>query len=93
MPGDANGIQGFAEGCDGALLISTHAGIPDTSEMMYLGGDAWVRKDKIVGEQPENGIRGDPRPSSPELGKRVFDMKVDYGAEEIQRLIRSATNH
>jgi creatinine amidohydrolase len=23
---------------------SSHAGIPDTSEMLYLGGDAWVRK-------------------------------------------------
>jgi len=30
---------------------------------------------------------GDPRPSSPELGRRVFDMKVDYGVEEIRRLI------
>src|SRR4029453_454550 len=27
---------------------STHAGIPDTSEMLYLGGDAWVRKDLIA---------------------------------------------
>jgi len=26
---------------------SSHAGIPDTSEMWYLGGDAWVRKDLI----------------------------------------------
>jgi creatinine amidohydrolase/Fe(II)-dependent formamide hydrolase-like protein len=36
---------------------------------------------------PDNGITGDPRPSSAELGKRVFDMKVDYGVEEIRRLI------
>jgi creatinine amidohydrolase len=26
---------------------SGHAAIPDTSEMLYLGGDAWVRKDLI----------------------------------------------
>jgi creatinine amidohydrolase len=26
---------------------SSHAGIPDTSEMWYLGGDTWVRKDLI----------------------------------------------
>ena len=26
---------------------SAHAGIPDTSEMLYLGGDAWVRKELI----------------------------------------------
>jgi creatinine amidohydrolase/Fe(II)-dependent formamide hydrolase-like protein len=30
---------------------------------------------------------GDPRRSSAELGKRVFDMKVDYGVAEIRRLI------
>src|SRR5438270_7351117 len=26
---------------------SAHAGIPDTSEMLYLGGDTWVRKELI----------------------------------------------
>lgn len=26
---------------------SNHAGIPDTSEMLYLGGDTWVRKELI----------------------------------------------
>src|SRR5215813_11458920 len=27
---------------------SSHAGIPDTSEMLYLGGDAWVRKNLLA---------------------------------------------
>jgi creatinine amidohydrolase/Fe(II)-dependent formamide hydrolase-like protein len=31
------------------LPVSTHAGIPDTSEMLYLGGDkGWVRKNLIA---------------------------------------------
>jgi len=31
------------------LPLSTHAGIPDTSEMLYLGGDkGWVRKELIA---------------------------------------------
>jgi creatinine amidohydrolase len=31
------------------LPLSSHAGIPDTSEMLYLGGDqGWVRKDLIA---------------------------------------------
>ena len=30
---------------------------------------------------------GDPRKASAELGKRVFDMKVKYGIEEIRRLM------
>jgi creatinine amidohydrolase/Fe(II)-dependent formamide hydrolase-like protein len=70
--------------------VGTHASIPDTSELMYLGGDEYVRKDRLVVGSPDNGIAGDPRRSSPELGKRVFDMKVDYGVREIQRLIGGA---
>jgi creatinine amidohydrolase/Fe(II)-dependent formamide hydrolase-like protein len=67
--------------------VGSHASIPDTSELMYLGGDEYVRKDRLVAGTPDNGIVGDPRRSSAELGKRVFDMKVDYGVAEIRRLI------
>src|SRR5881394_2985063 len=70
--------------------VGTHASIPDTSELMYLGGDEYGRKDRLTLGSPDNGIAGDPRRSSPELGKRVFDMKVDYGAVEIRRLIDGA---
>jgi creatinine amidohydrolase len=37
---------------------SSHAGIPDTSEMLYLGGDTWVRKELI------KTALGDPVPSA-----------------------------
>jgi creatinine amidohydrolase len=92
---------------------SSHAGIPDTSEMLYLGGDkGWVRKDLIktaVGDpapepgqrgrgrgQPadpnappriNNGITGDARRSSADLGKREFDMKIDYAVRQINQLL------
>src|SRR6266851_360430 len=41
--------QALVEGRTTALFYngyprSSHAGIPDTSEMLYLGGDTWVRK-------------------------------------------------
>jgi len=86
------------------LPVSNHAGIPDTSELMYLGGDAYVRKGKIVAGDPvlapgqkrdpnvplvNNGIQGDPRGSTPELGKRAIDIKTADAVEEIQRLIGS----
>jgi creatinine amidohydrolase len=70
------------------LPVSTHAGIPDTSELMYLGGDAYVRKGKLAVGDGKNGVVGDSRPSTPEIGKRVFDMKVEYGVADIQRQIR-----
>lgn len=89
---------------------SSHAGIPDTSEMLYLGSDqGWVRKQLIAtavgdpvpksGERTNpgvkrinNGITGDARRSTAALGKRVFDMKVDYAAAEIHRLLNSTTH-
>jgi creatinine amidohydrolase len=88
------------------LPLSTHAGIPDTSEMMYLGMDkGWVRKDEIpkaVGNpvrkpgdpqrdpnapRMNNGIQGDARPSTVELGKMIFDMKVDAAVKQIREFI------
>jgi creatinine amidohydrolase len=85
---------------DNGYPSSSHAGIPDTSEMLYLGGDAWVRKDQLptaVGNpagrgrggadsstRVNNGITGDARRSTAELGKRAIDMKVDYAVKQIQ---------
>jgi creatinine amidohydrolase/Fe(II)-dependent formamide hydrolase-like protein len=71
------------------LPVGTHASIPDTSELMYLGGEEYVRKDRLAAGNGKNGVVGDPRKSSAELGKQVFDMKVDYGVKEIRRLIGS----
>ena len=49
---------------DNGYPKSSHAGIPDTSEMLYLGGDAWVRKDLIktaLGDPvPEPGTAARP---------------------------------
>jgi len=72
--------------------VGAHASIKDTSEMLYLGGDkGWVRKEMIataVGDaEHKNGISGDARRSSPEIGKVVTDMKVDYAVAQIRRLL------
>jgi creatinine amidohydrolase len=79
--------------------VSGHAGIPDTSEMWYLGGETWTRSSLIptaLGDttgQPatvprkNNGISGDARRSTKELGKRAFDQKVDYAVRQIQTFI------
>jgi creatinine amidohydrolase/Fe(II)-dependent formamide hydrolase-like protein len=85
--------------------LSAHAGIPDTSEMLYLGAErGWVRRDLVAsalgdpvlprGQAPDpnvkpiaNGITGDGRKSSAELGKRLFDMKVDAAVLQIQKLM------
>ena len=81
-----------------------HANISDTSEMIYLGGKkGWVRMDLLPaavgdpvpapGQRAEhkvnNGIQGDARRSSAALGKRYFDMKVDYAVKQIHELLDS----
>jgi creatinine amidohydrolase len=88
---------------DNGYPPGSHASISDTSEMLYLGGDSgWVRKDQIktalgdpVGKRDpnvprvNNGITGDARRSSAELGKRFIDMKVDYAVREIRQSLDS----
>jgi creatinine amidohydrolase len=74
------------------LPVSTHAGIPDTSEMLYLGSDlGWVRPEFIANAVTDrdhpNGISGDARPSTKELGKKIFDMKVEYAVRQIQSMV------
>lgn len=80
--------------------VSSHAGIPDTSEMWYLGGELWTRSSLIptaVGspvrqagaprdttQRVNNGIQGDARRSSPELGKKAFEQKVEYAVRQIR---------
>ena len=80
-----------------------HGYLFDTSEMMYLDKDnTWVRRDLVssavgdpvvdgkvqVGPQSSyNGIQGDARRSTAELGKRAFDLKVDYAVRQIRSLL------
>src|SRR6204780_5649003 len=80
-----------------------HGYLFDTSEMMYLDKDnTWVRRNLVsfaVGDpvvdgkgqfgpqSPQNGILGDARRSTAELGKRAFDMKVDYAVRQIRSLL------
>ena len=81
---------------------SGHAGIFDTSEMMYVCGKDCVRMEELknaLGDpvrlpgQPRdtttprrnNGISGDARRSSAELGKELFDLRVKYAVSQIKR--------
>jgi creatinine amidohydrolase/Fe(II)-dependent formamide hydrolase-like protein len=84
---------------DNGYPVGSHAGIKDTSEMLYLGGDkGWVRKERIAVRKPgeprdpnakrvNNGISGDARRSSAEIGKRICDLKVEYAVAQIRRLL------
>jgi creatinine amidohydrolase/Fe(II)-dependent formamide hydrolase-like protein len=76
---------------------SNHGGVADTSELWAISA-AYVRPNKIAMGDPVNraaggavigptGVEGDPRRSSPALGRTFDDIKIKNGVDEIRRLI------
>jgi len=51
------------------------------------------KRDSNANAKPiKNGITGDARPSTPELGKRIFDMKVDYAVNQMKKFTGGQAN-
>jgi creatinine amidohydrolase/Fe(II)-dependent formamide hydrolase-like protein len=61
-----------------------HAGIPDTSAIIFLGEQAWIRKDQIAAANDATGVRGSPARATAELGKIYLDMKVENAVNQIK---------
>jgi creatinine amidohydrolase len=62
-------------------LLSSAVGDP------VVGHTAGDGKARFGPHSPQNGILGDARRSTAELGKRAFDMKVDYAVRQIRTLL------
>ncbi len=72
------------------LPAGAHAGIPDTSELMAIDtAGRWVRRDRMQAGTASNGVDGDPRQSSAELGRVFIDIKVDAAVAQIRKRIRA----
>ena len=70
------------------LVVGRHAGIHDTSEVMFLDEDQrWIRKDQLALGNESNGVDGDPRQASPELGKVFLDIKINSAIAQISSLV------
>lgn len=67
-----------------------HAGIPDTSAILFLGAENWIRKDQLASASEANGVQGTPALATAELGKLYLDMKVDNAVEQIKAFRASA---
>lgn len=61
-----------------------HAGIPDTSAIIFLGAEAWIRKDRIAAASEANGVQGTPALATAELGKLYLDMKIEGAVNQIR---------
>jgi creatinine amidohydrolase len=73
-------------GYDGAT-VGSHAGISDTSQLMYIfaGG---IRPEKIMpgGGGRASGVNGDPTKATVEIGKKAIDFKVNAGIAQYRAL-------
>jgi len=67
--------------------IGSHAGITDTSAVMYVFPDG-VRNHLRMpgGGSPDAGVTGDPTLATPEIGKMVVEFKVLGALEQYQEL-------
>ena len=65
-----------------------HAGIEDTSEMMFLDRDGkWIRRDRLAAPDRAAGVEGDPREASDEIGRALLEIKVETAVAQIRSLI------
>lgn len=67
-----------------------HAGIPDTSAIMFLGAENWIRKDRIAAANDASGVQGTPSLATAELGKLYLEMKIDSAVNQIKAFRASA---
>ncbi|MGQ0649783.1 MAG: creatininase family protein [Gemmatimonadaceae bacterium] len=74
------GKLGFA-----ADAIGNHAGMVDTSELMFVN-PALIRRDKLApgGGFPDSGVSGDPTKATPALGEAILKIKIDNALAQIR---------
>ena len=71
----------------GDEVIGSHAGISDTSQMLFVHPTG-VRKDRIMpwGGPKDSGVSGDPTKSTAEIGKMGIEFKVNAAINQYKLL-------
>ena len=69
------------------MTVGSHAGISDTSQMLYVYPQG-VRKDQIMawGGPKDSGVTGDPTKATAEIGRMGIEFKVNAGIGQYRRL-------
>lgn len=71
--------------------IGTHAGMIDTSELLFVN-PSLVRRDKLAdgGGFPDSGVSGDPTKATPALGEALVKIKIDNALAQIRASLAGA---
>jgi len=78
------------------MTAGGHAGIPDTSELMFVDkAGKWIRRGKLGGrgDRDESGVDGDPRSASAALGKVFVEFKIEAAVSRIRQLAGEASRN
>jgi creatinine amidohydrolase/Fe(II)-dependent formamide hydrolase-like protein len=87
-----------AEGIAAGRLAGGHGGLWDTAETLAVNPKA-VRRDKLAagdvsnggnGELNANGVAGDPRPATVEMGKAFAGVRIKLATEQLRAALRDA---
>ena len=71
------------------LPIGKHAGVSDTSEILFIDRDLkWIRPDKVAPGDGTTGVDGDPRPASGKLGQMIVETKITNAVTQIRTLLQ-----
>jgi creatinine amidohydrolase/Fe(II)-dependent formamide hydrolase-like protein len=65
--------------------IGSHAGISDTSQLMFVNAN-YIRRDKLApaGGFEGSGVSGNPTLATPEIGERLLRFKIDNAVAQIR---------
>jgi creatinine amidohydrolase len=71
-------------------IIGSHAGISDTSQVLYLH-PAGIRPSRLApgGGSPDSGVSGDPTKASAEIGRMGLEFKIDAAIQQYRALTAS----
>ena len=85
----SNGVNEWLESQgETSDTIGAHAGISDTSQLLYVAPEH-VRRDELApgGGFEGSGVSGDPSRASTDYGRKGIELKVDVGVRQIRALI------
>ena len=87
--------SGHAGECETAMIMATHPDLVKTDALHEDGqhrnqGIPGLRLYKRFDQNTDHGGLGDPRPATPEMGERIYQIAEDFLVESIQKIQKNA---
>jgi len=71
------------------ITVDGHAGTDDVSEVMSIDTEhRWIRPDKLIVSNGTDGVIGDQKKATPEMGKMFINLKIQNAVAQIHELLK-----